>query len=124
MFRGVQGFAIPVGSPNKEMAIKLIGYMTRPDIMLKLARGAGGWIPPVSEAVKSLGATAEDEVIKMAIDVMDNGKLSFIPPSYTSGGNWGQIKQVYDDIARKFLASGMVDTAYLKEMQTRIEAYK
>jgi multiple sugar transport system substrate-binding protein len=121
---GTQGFGIPVGSPNREMAIKLIEYMTRPDIMLKLAKGAGGWIPPVSEAIDALGSEAQDEVIKMAIDVMDNGVLSFIPPSYTAGGNWGQIKQVYDDIAREFLSTGRVDTGYLRDMQAKIESLK
>jgi multiple sugar transport system substrate-binding protein len=92
--------------------------------MLGLARNAGGWIPPVSEAVEALGAAAQDEVIKMAIDVMDNGVLSFIPPSYTAGGNWGQIKQVYDDIAREFLRTGSVDAGYLRDMQAKIEAFK
>lgn len=121
---GTQGFGIPVGSPNREMAIELIEYMTRPDIMVKLAKGAGGWIPPVSEAVAALGDEAQDEVIKMAIDVMDNGVLSFIPPTYTAGGNWGQIKRVYDDIAAKFFADGRVDRAYLTEMQEKIESLR
>jgi multiple sugar transport system substrate-binding protein len=121
---GTQGFAIPVNSPNRDVAIKLIEYMTRPDIMLKLARGAGGWIPPVSEAVDQLGSAAQDEVIKMAIDVMDNGNLSFLPPAYLAAGNWGQIKQVYDDIARRFLNTGRVDTGYLRDMQAKIEGYK
>jgi multiple sugar transport system substrate-binding protein len=121
---GTQGFAIPVNSPNRDMAIKLIEYMTRPDIMLKLARGAGGWIPPVSEAVEQLGTAAQDEVIRMAIDVMDNGVLAFIPPAYTASGNWGQIKQVYDDIAREFMKTGRVDSGYLRNMQAKIESYK
>jgi len=121
---GTQGFAIPVDSPNRDLAIALIEYMTRPDIMVKLAKGAGGWIPPVSEAVATLGNEAQDEVIKMAIDVMDNGVLSFIPPAYTAGGNWGQIKQVYDDIARQFLSTGVVDRAFLTEMQAKIEGFK
>ena len=60
----------------------------------------------------------------MAIDVMDNGVLSFIPPTYTAAGNWGQIKQVYDDIARKFLDSGRIDDGYLRDMQAKIEGYK
>jgi multiple sugar transport system substrate-binding protein len=121
---GTQGFAIPRGAPNKELAIKLIEYMTRPDVMLKMAKGAGGWIPPVSEAINNLGNTTQDEVIKMAIDVMDNGVLSFIPPSYTAGGNWGKIKHVYDDIARQFGETGRVDRSYLRQMQAKIEGYK
>jgi multiple sugar transport system substrate-binding protein len=121
---GTSGFGIPVGSPNRDLAIKLIEYMTRPDVMVDLAKNAGGWIPPVSEALDALGDETRDEVIKMAVDVMDNGILSFIPPAYTAGGNWGQIKQVYDDIAREFLASGRIDEAYLDDMQARIESLK
>jgi multiple sugar transport system substrate-binding protein len=121
---GTHGFGIPIDSPNREMSVKLIEYITRPDVMLKLAKGGGGWIPTVSEAVDKLGDETQDEVIKMALDVLDNGVLSFIPPSYTAGGNWGKIKRVYDDIAVKFLAEGKVDTGYLKDMQAKIEGYK
>jgi multiple sugar transport system substrate-binding protein len=121
---GTQGFAIPKGAPNRDLAIKLIEYMTRPDIMLKMAKGAGGWIPPVSEAVALVGNTTQDEVIKMAIDVMDNGVLSFIPPSYTAGGNWGKIKHVYDDIGVEIMQNGRVSASYLRQMQSKIEGYK
>ena len=121
---GTQGFAIPKGAPNKELAVKLIEYMTRPSGMLMMAKGAGGWIPPISEAVSQLGSTTQDEVIKKAIDVMDNGILSFIPPAYTGGRNWGKIKRVYDDIGQKFLKDGRVDTKYLTQMQAKIESYK
>ena len=121
---GTQGFGVQKGSRNKDLAIKLIKYMTSPEMMLKMSKGAGGWVPPVSEAVAKLGATTQDEVIKKAIDVMDNGVLSFIPPAYTAGGNWGKIKHVYDDIAKKFLMDGRIDTSYLKQMQSKIESYK
>ena len=121
---GTQGFGIPKGAPNKDLAIKLIEYMTRPEVMLKMAKGAGGWIPPVSEAVALVGDSTQDEVIKMAIDVMDNGVLSFIPPSYTAGGNWGKIKHVYDDIGVEIMQKGSVSTSYLRQMQSKIEGYK
>ena len=60
----------------------------------------------------------------MAINVLDNGKLSFIPPSYMTGGNWSLIKQVYDDIGKRVFETGIVEEAYLEEMQAKIEAYK
>jgi multiple sugar transport system substrate-binding protein len=121
---GTSGFAVPKDAPNRDLAIALIEYMTRPDVMLKMAKGAGGWIPPVSEAVAQLGSATQDEVIKKAIDVLENGVLSFIPPAYTAGGNWGQIKQVYDDVARKFLDEGSVNRSYLRQMQAKIEGFK
>jgi multiple sugar transport system substrate-binding protein len=121
---GTHGFGIPIGSPNRDLAIKLIEYITRPEVMLDLAKSAGGWIPTVSEAVEALGSTSQDEVIKMALDVLNNGKLSFIPPSYTAGGNWSKIKHVYDDIAAEFMTTGRVDTGYLRDMQDKIEGFK
>jgi multiple sugar transport system substrate-binding protein len=121
---GTHGFGIPIGSPNRDLAIKLIEYVTRPDVMLDLAKNAGGWIPTVSEAVAALGNTSQDDVIKMALDVLNNGKLSFIPPSYTAGGNWSKIKHVYDDIAAEFMTTGRVDTGYLRDMQDKIEGFK
>ena len=92
--------------------------------MLKIAKGAGSWIPPVSEAVHMLGNTSQDKIIGKAIDVMDNGVLSFIPSEYVLGGNWLRIKHIYDDIAAAFWESGQVDIPYLREMQEKIENYK
>ena len=113
------------GAPNEEMAIKLVEYMSRPDIQLKIGKGTGGVIPPVDEAVALLGDTTQDEVIKKALHVLNNGVLSFIPPAYTAGGNWGNIKLVYDEAFKKLvLEDGAVDKAYLDKGQETIESYK
>lgn len=120
---GTQGFAVIKGSDHQEEAIDLIEYMTRPDIMLKMSRGSGGWIPPVEETVEMLGDTTQDEVIKKAIDVMNHGELAFIPPTY--GGNWGKVKHVYDDIFDRFILQGRsVDESYLRDQQEKIDSYK
>lgn len=122
---GASGFAVMEGAPNKDMAIKLIEYMSRPDIQLKISKGTGGFIPPVDEAVALLGDTTQDEVIKKSLQVLNNGVLSFIPPAYTKGGNWGAIKQVFDDAFKKMvLEDGAVDKAYLDKAQETIESYK
>jgi multiple sugar transport system substrate-binding protein len=120
---GTQGFAVIKGAPHEQLALDLIEYMTRPEIQLKMSRGSGGWIPSVLEAVELLGDSTQDEVIKKALDVMNNGNLAFIPPTF--GGNWGKVKHVYDDIFQKLvLQDGKMDTAYLQEMQQKIESYK
>ncbi len=120
---GTSGFAIMKDAPNKELAIKLVEYMTRPDIQLKIAKGAGGFIPPVDEAIGLLGDDTQDEVIQKSLHVMNNGVLSFIPPIY--GPNWGSVKLVYDEAFKKLiLGDGTVDNAYLDEAQTTIESYE
>jgi len=120
---GTSGFAIMKGTPNKEMAIKLIEYMSRPDIQLKIGKGKGGFIPPVDEALGLLGDSVQDEVIQKSLHVMNNGVLSFIPPVY--GPNWGSVKLVYDEAFKKLvLGDGAVDKAYLDKAQSTIESYK
>lgn len=120
---GTSGFAIMKGAPNKEMAIKLIEYMSRPDIQLKIAKGAGGFIPPVDESLELLGDTVQDEVIRKSLHVMNNGVLSFIPPIY--GPNWGSVKLVYDEAFKKLvMEDGAVDKAYLDKAQETIDSYE
>ncbi len=120
---GTSGFAIMEGAPNKDGAVKLIEYMTRPDIQLKIAKGAGGFIPPVDESLKLLGDSTEDEVIQKALAVMNNGVLSFIPPVF--GPNWGAVKLVYDNAFKKLvLEDGAVDKDYLDKAQAEIDSYK
>jgi multiple sugar transport system substrate-binding protein len=120
---GTSGFAIVKGAPNKEMAVKLIEYMSRPDIQLKIAKGAGGFIPPVDEAIALLGDTVLDEVIEKALHVMNNGVLSFIPPIY--GTTWGSVKLVYDEAFKELVMDkGAVDKAYLDKAQELIDSYE
>lgn len=120
---GTSGFAVVKGAPNKEMAIKLIEYMSRPDIQLKIAKGAGGFIPPVDESLALLGDTVQDEVIRKALHVMNNGVLSFIPPVF--GPNWGSVKLVYDEAFKELVMDkGAVDKAYLDKAQEEIESFK
>ena len=120
---GTSGFAIMEGAPNKDGAVKLIEYMTRPGVQLKIAKGAGGFIPPVDESLELLGDSVEDEVIQKALAVMNNGVLSFIPPVY--GPNWGAVKLVYDNAFKKIvLEDGAVDKDYLDKAQAEIDSYK
>jgi multiple sugar transport system substrate-binding protein len=120
---GTSGFAIMEGAPNKELAIKLIEYMSSPDIQLKIAKGTGGFIPPVDESLEYLGNSPQDEVIQKALHVMNKGALAFIPPVY--GVNWTVVKFVYDEAFRKLvLEDGAVDKAYLDKAQAVIDSYR
>jgi len=64
---GVSGYAVMKGSANYDLAIAFLEYLTRPEIQVKLAKGTGGFIPPVEEARDYIGNEAIDEVINKAV---------------------------------------------------------
>lgn len=120
---GTSGLGIMKGAPNQKLAVRLVEYLSSPEIQLKIAKGTGGFIPPVDEAIELLGDSTEDEVIKKALHVMDNGVLAFIPPIF--GPNWGAVKAVYDNAFRKLvLQDGAVDKVYLDKAQEEIDKLK
>ena len=120
---GVSGFGVPVGAENRDLALKFIEFMTRPEIAVKVARGTGGFLPPIDEAIEILGDSPVDEVIKKGVMVLQTGVVSGVPGSaYTS---WGAVKQVYDDVfADMIIGTGVYDKALLDEAQAKLEALK
>ena len=120
---GASGFAVVKGAPNEDLAVKFIEYMTEPEMAVRIARGTGGFIPPIDEAIEKLGDSTEDEIIAKGINVLKNGVVSGVPGSdYTS---WGAVKQVYDDAFQELiLKRGAIDKAYLDEAQAKLEALK
>ncbi|MBB6478663.1 ABC transporter substrate-binding protein [Spirochaeta isovalerica] len=120
---GTSGFAVLKGAENKDMAFRFIEYMTRPEIAVKVARGTGGFLPPINEAIEELGNTPADTVIKTGIEVLQNGVVSGVPgSSYTS---WGDVKQIYDDLfSEMILNRGTVDDTLLHKAEERLEALR
>ena len=101
---GTSGFAVVNGAPNEDLAIKFVEYMTEPAMAVRIARGTGGFIPPIDEAIEQLGTSIEDEIIAKGIYVLKNGVVSGVPGGdYTS---WGAVKQVYDDAFQKLILGG------------------
>jgi multiple sugar transport system substrate-binding protein len=121
---GVSGYAIMKGAPNQEMAESFLEYLTRPDIQLKIAKGTGGFIPPVQEALDFLGDEPQDQVISKAIAVLDNGVVSGVPASNYQ--DWGAVKQVFDDVFDNMVLNGdgTVDQAQLDAAAEQLEALK
>jgi multiple sugar transport system substrate-binding protein len=117
---GTSGLAIIEGAPHQDLAIKLVEYMTRPEVQLKIAKGTGGFIPPIEEAIELLDDSIEDEIIQKALYVMDNGVLAFIPSMF--GEKWGEVKLIYENAFKKMaLEDGAVDKAYLDNAQEEID---
>ena len=120
---GVSGYAIMSGSANYDLAVSFLEYLTRPEIQVKLAKGTGGFIPPVQEAIDYLGDEAIDEVINKAVLVLENGVVSGVP-----GGDyedWGAVKACFDDVfADTILTGDDVTQERLDTAQTCIDDLK
>jgi len=121
---GVSGYGVMKNAPHKELAIKFLEYITRPDMQVKISKGTGGFIPPVAEAINYLGNDPEDEVVAKAIMVLNNGRVSGVP-----GGDfqdWGAVKKVFDDVFVKMVLNGdgTVDKTLLDEAKAKLDALK
>jgi len=102
---GVSGYAVMKGSANYDLAVAFLEYLTRPDIQVKLAKGTGGFIPPVEEARDYLGDEAIDEVINKAVLVLNNGVVSGVPGSLYQ--DWGAVKACFDDVFEDTVLAGL-----------------
>jgi len=102
---GVSGYGIMKGSANYDLALMFLEYLTRPDIQVKIAKGTGGFIPPVQEAMDFLGDEAIDEVINKAVLVLENGVVSGVPASNYQ--DWGAVKACYDDVFEDTILKGL-----------------
>jgi len=121
---GVSGYGVLKNAPNKELAIKFLEYITRPDMQVKIAKGTGGFIPPVEEALNYLGDDPEDEVVAKAVMVLSKGRVSGVP-----GGDyqdWGAVKKVFDDVFVEMVLNGdgTVNKALLDEAQAKLDALR
>ncbi|OQX65088.1 MAG: hypothetical protein B5M51_01775 [Anaerolinea sp. 4484_236] len=117
---GVSGYAIMKGSANYDLAVEFLEYLTRPDIQVKIAKGTGGFIPPVLEAQEYLGNEAIDEVINKAILVLENGVVSGVPGYLYQ--DWGSVKQCFDDVFADTIFAGMdVTQERLDEAQACVD---
>jgi len=121
---GVSGYGVLKNAPHKDLAIKFLEYITRPDMQVKIAKGTGGFIPPVEEALNYLGDDPEDEVVAKAVMVLSKGRVSGVP-----GGDfqdWGAVKQVFDDVFAGMVLNGdgTVDKAILDEAKVKLDALR
>ena len=121
---GVSGYGIMKDAPHKELAIKFLEYITRPDMQVKISKGTGGFIPPVEEALNYLGDDPVDEVVAKAVMVLSKGRVSGVP-----GGDyqdWGAVKKVFDDVFVDMVLNGdgNVDKAMLDEAKVKLDALR
>ena len=117
---GVSGYAILKGAPNYDLAVDFLEYLTRPEIQVKIAKGTGGFIPPVQEALDYMGNEAIDEVIAKAVLVLEQGIASGVPGYLYQ--DWGAVKVCYDDVFEDTIFAGNdVDQARLDTAQACVD---
>ena len=117
---GVSGYAIVKGAPNYDLAVDFLEYLTRPEIQVKIAKGTGGFIPPVQEALDYMGDEAIDEVIAKAVLVLENGIASGVPGYLYQ--DWGAVKKCFDDVFEDTILPGNdVDQARLDAAQECVD---
>jgi len=119
---GVSGYAIMKGSANYDLAVEFLEYLTRPDVQVKIAKGTGGFIPPVQEAVDYFADEPVDEVMAKAIMVLAQGVASGVPAANYQ--DWGAVKQVFDNVFQDMIlgGDGTIDVARLDAAQAEIVA--
>jgi multiple sugar transport system substrate-binding protein len=117
---GVSGYSIMKGAPHYDLAVAFLEFVTRPDIQVKIAKGTGGFIPPVAEALDYFGDEAVDEVMAKAVMVLEKGIASGVPAYLYQ--DWGAVKQCFDDVFEDtILPGGDVDQARLDEAQACVD---
>jgi multiple sugar transport system substrate-binding protein len=117
---GVSGYAIMKDSANYDLALDFLEFLTRPDVQVQIAKGTGGFIPPVQEALDYLGNEAIDEVINKAVLVLQNGVVSGVPAGNYE--DWGAVKQCFDDVFADTILEGLdVDAARLDAAQACVD---
>ncbi|MBC7252155.1 MAG: extracellular solute-binding protein, partial [Anaerolineae bacterium] len=115
------GYAIMKGAPNRDLAVQFLEYLTRPDMQVKIAKGTGGFIPPVQEAVDYLGDEAVDEVIAKSLMVLEKGVASGVPAALYQ--DWGAVKKCFDDVFADTILPGKdVTQERLDEAQQCVDA--
>jgi multiple sugar transport system substrate-binding protein len=121
---GAHGLGIVNGTANEEGALKLVEYLTRPEIQVKMNKGTGGFVPVVAEAIDFLGDDPTDEIIRKALIVLNEGVPSYLPVADFE--DWGAVKQLFDDVFVDVIleGDGTVDQAYLDEKQAELDALR
>ncbi|MFH1001864.1 MAG: ABC transporter substrate-binding protein [bacterium] len=98
------GLAIPVGAPQKDNAVKIIDYLTRPDIQVKMLENIG-FFPTIKEAE---GVIPEGPLKILATGVLaqsgsPDSVIAMIP---SLGAKGGEFSAAYRDAFTKIVIEG------------------
>ena len=118
---GNNSIAVVNGAPHPNLALKFVEFMTRPAIQAKIAEHLS-FIPAVKEAVDILPPGPSRDILATGNAGM-TGIVAFIPGPTAPGGDWGVVKQAYEDSFYYICARNKgVDVNYLNMQQSIINA--
>ena len=118
---GNNSIAVVAGAPHEALALKFVEFMTRPSIQAKIAENLS-FIPAVKEAVDLVPPGPARDILATGNAGM-TGKVAFIPGPTAPGGDWGVVKQAYEDAFYYICGRNKgVDVKYLNMQQSIIDA--
>ena len=118
---GNNSIAVVNGAPHPNLALKFVEFMTRPSIQAKIAEHLS-FIPAVSEAVDLVPPGPTRDILAVGNAGM-SGRVAFIPGPTAPGGDWGVVKQAYEDAFYYICGRGKgVDVKFLNMQQSIIDA--
>lgn len=117
------GLGISSGSERRKDALKLIRYLISPKQQVKIAQGSGGFIPPVKEAIKYLGASPKDKIIKVGLEVFKKAILSGVPSNQYY--DWNGVKIIFETLFKDMIIQkGEIDKEMLDYAKKQLKQVK
>ncbi len=124
MIAAANGVGIISNTKHLKLAKEFVEYITRPEVLAKIARGPGGFIPPMEGTMKYLNDAGQDEVTRQAISQLKKGSIISGVPSdqYQS---WGAVKIVFDHIfSQRILKHKKITKEVLDNGEKQLESLK
>ncbi|HJO94688.1 MAG TPA: extracellular solute-binding protein [Victivallales bacterium] len=116
---GAYGIGIPKGSKNKRNALKLMQYLLSPKIQADIARGTGGFVPPVKQAFEYLGNNPSEKVIKIGLETFNTAIISGVPSD--KYWDWNAVKIIFDNLFKNMvIGKGKVDIKMLEAAKVEL----
>ncbi len=112
------GLAVPNNAPNKEEIIKLIDYLTSPEVQVDILKNVG-FFPVVKEASGAIPEGALKVLAKGVINqsATKDGIVAFIP---NLGPKGGEFTGTYREAFRRIVMEGEDPTKVVKELGEKI----
>ncbi|MFQ6065896.1 MAG: extracellular solute-binding protein [bacterium] len=114
------GLGIPVGAPDKDSAIKLIEYLTRPDIQVKVLENVG-FFPTVKEAEGAIPA-GPLKVLATGVLTQSGAADSVMVMIPSLGPKGGEFTATYRDVFTRIVIEGADIETTITEAADKIRA--
>ncbi len=112
------GLAIPKNAPHQDEAWKLVEYLTRPEVQVKILQEVG-FFPAVQEAS---GALPEGplKILAKGVNAQLNTGDSIVAMIPSLGGKGGEFKEIYLNAFKSIVLEGKDPAAVTKELKKRL----